>query len=341
MSIIKPMARQVAKLVPPIFIRALARPAVVYFHGVEAGGSDEELERIHHKADIFEKIITALNKSYAILPMRMLADVLKQPDRYRNCLFITFDDGYANNMLAAEILESMAIPWTLFVSTEHVEKGEPDPVFLARLFFMYAGAGTYSLPYFNFHITLGSPRQRKRTMERGVAELKSLDAARADECVAAMKARLGIEELARHVAEVRSKRFLSWDQVRQLQNRGAEIGSHASVHWPMHADQSETYLREQSERSKAQIEAEVGTCSYFAYPFGRRSDCSTRAWQAVRNAGYSHAFTAIPGTLNASRNSWLLPRYGIGIHETAAGTMVPMLRANNWRFRRWQDIAES
>jgi peptidoglycan/xylan/chitin deacetylase (PgdA/CDA1 family) len=206
---------------------------------------------------------------------------------------------------------------------------------------MYAGSGTYSLPNFNFHVTLGLARQRERMMARGVAELKGLDAARADECLAAMKAALGPTELARHIAKVPSKRFMSWDQVRHLQNRGAEIGSHASVHWSMHANQSEAYLREQAEGSKAQIEAEVGTCNYFAYPFGRRTDCSTKAWQAVRDAGYSHAFTAIPGTLEASRNSWLLPRYGIGIHETATETMVPMLRANNWQFRRWQGVAES
>lgn len=336
MSVVKPIARQVAKFIPLGLVKPLARPAVIYFHGVEPAGSETELEQIHHKTDVFEQIIAALNWSYVFLPMQALGDVLRQPHRHRNCLFLTFDDGYANNLFAADILEGLAIPWTLFVSADHVKNGEPDPIFLARLFFMHARSGTHTLPFFSFHVTLDSPRQRKRMMERGIAELKNLDAARAEECLAAMKALLGHEKLAALVAETRSKKFLSWDQVRGLQNRGAEIGSHASVHWPMHAGQSESYLREQATRSKSQIEAEVGTCNYFAYPFGRRADCSNLAWQAVRDAGYSHAFTAIPGTLDASRNPWLLPRYGIGIRDTAAGTIVPMLRANNWRFRRWQ-----
>ncbi len=336
MSIIKPIARQVAKLIPLGLVRPFAQPAVVYFHGVEPGGSYTELEQIHHQTDVFEQIITALNQSYVLLPMQALSDVLKQPDRHRNCLFLTFDDGYANNLLAADVLEGLRIPWTLFVSTDHVEKAEPDPVFLARLFFMHALPGSYALPHFNIHVNLASLRQRKRMMEHGIVELKRLDATRAEECLAAMKEKLGQEKLAELVAKTPSKKFLSWEQVRCLRDRGAEIGSHASIHWPMHQAQPEPYLREQAVRSKSRIEAEVGSCNYFAYPFGRRSDCSTPAWHAVRDAGYSHAFTAIPGTLDASCNPWLLPRYGVGLRDTAAGTIVPMLRANNWRFRRWQ-----
>jgi peptidoglycan/xylan/chitin deacetylase (PgdA/CDA1 family) len=336
MSIIKPIARQVAKFVPLGLLKPLARPAVVYFHGVEHAGSDTELEQIHHQTDVFEQIIRTLNCSYVFLPMQSLGDVLKQPDRYRNCLFLTFDDGYANNLFVADVLEGLCIPWTLFVSTDHVEKAEPDPIFLARLFFMHALPGTYALPYFSFHVILASLRQRKRMMDRGIAELKSLDAVRAEECLVVMKERLGHEKLVELVAETPSKRFLSWDQVRYLRNRGAEIGSHASIHWSMHEAQPKTYLREQAVLSKSQIEAEVGPCNYFAYPFGRRSDCSNSAWHAVRDAGYSHAFTAIPGTLDASRNPWLLPRYGIGMRDTSADTIIPMLRANNWRFRRWQ-----
>lgn len=337
MSLFKPVARQFAKFVPEALVRPLTRPAVVYFHGVEAEGSDAEIERIHHRADLFAEIVTALNKTYTILPMRALGEVLRQPHLYRNCLFITFDDGYANNLLAAQILQALAIPWTLFVSTDHIEKGEPDPIFMARLFFMYAGAGSYSLPYFRFHVRLGAWRQRRRMMDRGIAELKNLDAARAEECLMEMKARLGSAKLLDLIDSVRSKKFLTWDQVRSLRDQGAEIGSHACVHWPMHRDQSDAYLKEQAAISKSQIEANVGTCKYFAYPFGQRADCSVPAWRAVRDSGYDYAFTAIPGTLDASRNDWLLPRYGIGIHERAVTSIIPMLRANNRVFRRWQD----
>lgn len=338
MSVFKTLGRQAAKLIPPALLRPLARPAVVYFHGVEPKGSDAELERIHHKAEIFDQIVSALNKTYTILPMHALDEVLQWPGKHRNSLFITFDDGYANNMLAAEILGALSIPWTLFVSTDHVENGLPDPIFLARLFFMHAKAGTYRLPHFGSGVTLGSTGQRKRAMERGVSRLKSLDAARAEESLAAMRDLQGHAELMRLAAETRSKTILNWDQVRTLHARGVEIGSHASVHWPMNAAQSGTYLQDQTAGSRRIIEAHVGQCRYFAYPFGRRSDCSSQAWHAVRDAGYSHAFTAIPATLDASRNPWLLPRYGIGMHEKSAGSMIPMLRANNWRFRQWQDV---
>ncbi len=340
MSIIKPLARQAAQLVPSYLLRPLGRPAVLYFHGVESTLSGRELERIHHQADIFEQIAAILKRTFDVLPMSAIDEVLRNPQQHGRAVFITFDDGYANNTLAADILERLGLPWTLFVSTHHIDTGETDPVFLARLFFMHAPRGIYNLPNFAFRTMLKSLGQRKRAMERGVAALKALDAQRAGQTLAAMKEYLGHAELTRLITEAHAKAFLSWDQIRTLHARNVEIGSHAVIYWPLHGDQSGDYLRQQAIVSKARIEAEVGSCRYFAYPFGRRADCASAAWNAVRDAGYSHAFTAIPGTLDASRNPWLLPRYGVGIRETALAPMIPMLRANNWRFRQWQEAAD-
>ena len=56
----------------------------------------------------------------------------------------------------------------------------------------------------------------------------------------------------------------------------------------------------------------------------------------MRDAGYENAFTTIAGTLNASANPWLLPRYGLAAEESNLASFLPVLRANNPRLRTWQ-----
>jgi peptidoglycan/xylan/chitin deacetylase (PgdA/CDA1 family) len=134
----------------------------------------------------------------------------------------------------------------------------------------------------------------------------------------------------------RSDRFLNWDEVRALKLRGVEIGAHAHLHWPMHGAQSRDYLIEQARLPRERIEAEVGPCRYFAYPFGNTPDICREAWQAVRDAGYEYGFTTLSGSLDASENRWLMPRYGLQLREPRLASVIPFLRAGNARLTAWQ-----
>jgi hypothetical protein len=87
---------------------------------------------------------------------------------------------------------------------------------------------------------------------------------------------------------------------------------------------------------REKIIAAIGSCRAFAYPFGNVGDISPQAWQAVRDAGYDSAFTTLSGSLDASVNRWLLPRYGLGARDAHLGALLPLLRAGNSRLTRWQ-----
>ena len=138
------------------------------------------------------------------------------------------------------------------------------------------------------------------------------------------------------IARFGSETFLDWNEVRALHARGVTIGAHADRHWPMHAGQSQAWLTQQASGAKARIEAEVGPCRFFAYPFGNKSDVGAGAWKAVRNAGFSHGFTTLSGSLAAGDNPWLLPRYGLGPRDSHIASLVPLLFSGNPRLRRWQ-----
>lgn len=333
MSMAGRIARATGTLIPAALARPFGAPAAVFFHGVEPQLANRTIQTNQHTLDAFENIARLLKRDFDVLPLAALADVRKQPAKHGRALFLMSDDGYANTLtVAADVLGSFALPWTLFVSTHHVDSGMLNPMTVARAFFLLAPEGEYHIPHLGTLVLNG---ERETLAGRMLPRLKTLDATRANEAVAAMQTALdkaGIN-VAQHFP---SERFLTWDQIRQLDNRGVTIGAHADWHWPMHENQTADYLREQAVRPKRRIEEEVGPCRAFAYPFGQRSDVCRAAWEAVRDAGYAHAFTTIAGTLDAGSNDWLLPRYGLAPQEPNLAAMLPVMRANNARLRQWQ-----
>jgi peptidoglycan/xylan/chitin deacetylase (PgdA/CDA1 family) len=330
------IVRRVASRLPAAMVRPFGRPVALFFHGVESQILDARVQTNHHDADSFAEIAHFLSGNFDVLPLSAIADVLRHPLRHRRSVFLMSDDGYANNLAqAAGILEQFALPWTLFVSTHHIDTAERNPAFLARLFFLFAPAGSYDIPHMASRIEL-HPEDREAAAEHWIGRLKALGADRAGEAVAVMASALDSTDLPALLLRFRSETFLSWDEVRALKRRGVEIGAHAHLHWPMHGAQAPDYLIEQAQRPRARIEAEVGPCRYFAYPFGNTPDICPDAWKAVRDAGYDYAFTTVSGSLNVSRNRWLMPRYGLQLREPRLASVIPMLRAGNARLTAWQ-----
>ena len=323
--------------VPPALLRHAGQPAALFFHGVEPGTQDPRLQTNHHETRHFRAILTAL-KEFDVLPLSMIDEVLANPARHRRSIFLMSDDGYRNTLtVAADILDEFRMPWTLFVSTAHVGSGLPNPIFIAWLFFLHAPQGEYVLPHFPHALRLDDAESRENTGFLAADHLRFLPAEKAEEALAVMRAAFAPGKLEALIARFTSEHFLDWDEVRALARRGVTIGAHADTHWPMHAKQSQTWLTRQAFHARQEIEREVGPCRFFAYPFGNKKDVGPAAWRAVRDAGFSHGFTTLSGSLAAGGNPWLLPRYGLGPRDSHIGSLAPLLFAGNPRLRAWQE----
>jgi peptidoglycan/xylan/chitin deacetylase (PgdA/CDA1 family) len=328
--------RGVARVVPAWPLRALGRPVAFHFHGVERQIDDSRIQLNHHSRDAFYAIAKRLKADFDVLPLSALPDVLKNPTRHARSAFLMSDDGYRNLLTnAADVLDGVGLPWTLFVSTHHIDTGELNPFTAARLFLYFAPAGSYVISHLGL-VVLGDSKSREKTARRTIRKLRALDAQRGREAVAAMTAAVPEERLIGLKARFGSERFLNWPQVAELAKRGVEIGAHAHYHWPMHAKHSAKELTLEARASKERIENQIGACSAFAYPFGNTGDVSREAWHAVRDAGYAHAFTTLAGSLDGGANPWLLPRYALQADEGHLGALAPMLRAANPRLAFWQ-----
>jgi len=331
------LVRRAVRYVPPALVRGFAGPTAFLFHGVEPSTQDGRVQTNHHEVEIFHRIARNLKQNFEVLPLAALDEVLKRPERRSRVAFLMSDDGYANTLgVAADILEDLKLPWSLFLSTHHIDTGEHNPIFLARLFAYFCPEGTYWVPHFEKPIALGTADRRDAWAAIIIERLRTLDATRAGQALKAMTDALAATGQSDLPQRFGSETFLSWDQARALHARGVEIGAHAHAHWPMHERQSCDHLREQAQTSRTRIEAEIGPCRYFAYPFGNVGDISTGAWRAVRDAGFDYAFTTLSGTLDASINPYLMPRYSLGPNDTRLGALAGILRAANPRLVRWQ-----
>jgi len=324
-----------ARALPAALARPAGRPVALFFHGVEREATNPRVQVNHMAAGDFRRIAAILKRDFDVLPYAAMDHALRRPAQHRRAVFLMSDDGYANLFATgAPILAEFSLPWTLFVSTHHIDTGEPNPFLIARLFFHFAPVGSYRIPHYPAVVTLGESN-REAAARQGIAWLRLSKAEQAIGVVRAMSASL--PNLDGLLARFPSERFLSWQEVRALAAKGVEIGAHAHDHWAMSAQQSPSQLAAQARTAHARLTAELGKPPHaFAYPFGNVDDVSADAWRAVRDAGFKRAFTTLSGTLDAGRNPFLMPRFELNPREAHLASLVPLIRLANPRLVRWQ-----
>ena len=120
---------------------------------------------------------------------------------------------------------------------------------------------------------------------------------------------LDVPELNGARFDAHGLRTLSWNQLRELAERGIEIGSHARTH-PHLPDLADAELRTELVDAKSEIEDEIGReCRFLAYPYGETDE---RVRAVARAAGYMAAFGS-PGTPG---DRFDIPRLGVYRRDT-------------------------
>jgi peptidoglycan/xylan/chitin deacetylase (PgdA/CDA1 family) len=128
-------------------------------------------------------------------------------------------------------------------------------------------------------------------------------------------------------------RTLTWDELREVVERGHEVGSHTVSH-PRLTRISDRELGRELTESREQLESELRRpCRFLAYPYG---DHDGRARAAARKAGYDGAF-ALPGT-SRPYDPFEIPRLGIWRKD---GSTRFLLKTSSARrpigaLRRWR-----
>jgi peptidoglycan/xylan/chitin deacetylase (PgdA/CDA1 family) len=259
--------------------------AVLMYHGVCDSAPIPDSINFHVGRRTFARQMQALARRYPVVPLSELVSMLSHGEPLQKSVVLTFDDGYRNNATYADpILESLNLPYTIFIATAFIGSNRWIPL---------------NDVYHAWSLNTLSAEEMQEVRQK----LRGRSAEQAESILTEH----GIANESASQAAEDSFAMLDWDQVRHLVARGVEFGSHTHDHANL-AVESKERLREELQVSKQLMEKHLETpVKSFAYPFGAVSD---EAELAVQAAGYDCGVSTTYGLVTDSSPLYRLPRIG-------------------------------
>lgn len=274
-------------------LRVLAYHRVLPMAEPERFGFD--LDLVSASAEGFRGQMQLLKRQFH--PMRLTEAVaaLEAGERLPvDAVVVTFDDGYDDNYrFAFPILRELDVPATFFVSTGHIDNGQPYAYDWLVHMILCTPAGELAAPELGLACAIPADRTARRRLAQQVLDrLKSLSGAGQSALIARLETAWDLPRTAGHP----DCNPMSWAQLREMHAAGFEIGSHG-VHHRMLAKLPQQELEAELRESKTTLERELGApVSLVSYPVGGEGAFDQRVVQATREAGYHAACSYICGT---------------------------------------------
>lgn len=254
-------------------------------------------------AEEFDWMVRFISRTFMVLPLGEAASRLKAGTLPPAAATITFDDGYADNLLVAwPILKHYGVPATFFIATSFLEGGRMwnDEVIEA---FRLSPKDELDLSEFDLGThPLTNKASRVKGYEAVLGKLKYFEHRRRSEIS---------REIARScevppIAEL----MMTHRQLRLLHDEGAEIGGHTRTH-PILERLDDASALEEIVAGKQELEVLVGSAvRVFAYPNGVPGrDCSARHADMARQAGFDAAVSTRQACANTVSDIFQLPRF--------------------------------
>ena len=232
---------------------------------------------------------------------------LKQTSRCR--VLVTFDDGYLDSYdIAYPILQSHGVQGVFFLTTSIV--GSSHVPWWDRIAYLIKTARRrrFSLHFpVELHVDVdanGLP-ESFRAVLRAYINPENSDPARFMKTLS--------EETEGEDIPVMPRRFLNWDEAREMKRGGMVIGSHTHSHHILSQLQPDHQFKELSESRAILKEQLADEIDVLAYPVGGRTSFTDQTQRAAADAGYRAAFSFYGGTnLRGKTSAYNINRVGIG-----------------------------
>lgn len=252
----------------------------------------------------FERHVAYLTARYSVRPLPDIVEAIAAgaalPD---NVVAFTFDDGYADNLLAARILANYGASGTFYITAGCLQ-GEasfwPTEVrihaqaMVGRDIELSTGTTVMRIP--NRHV--GQAESAARALSK---VFKSYPVSVRDDLTAQLRRQSGI-------ASPKSP-MLTWDELREMYAIGMTIGAHTITHANLPSagiEVARVEIRDSRQRLEAQLNAPV---TMFSYPNGGADRYYTpEIQQLVRDAGYHAATTSRNGFATRASDLFALER---------------------------------
>lgn len=282
------------------------RVAILRYHAV-CGPEGYEYADPHIcvSVDAFRAHVEYLTSHYAVISLddavKALRGARPLPD---NAVVLTFDDGYADNLVAARILHEHHATATFYLTADCLAGGQPFwPSEVRQIVPRLAGpALKLELRDRRFEWPLGEADHCEAAIQ-GVTRLyKSVTIPQREVLRVQLRALAGIERPL-------PSPMLTWDEVREMQRLGMTMGAHTLTH-PNLPSAGLIDATAEIVGAKRRLEQELGTeVTQFSYPNGGAETYYNEDLQrAVREAGYLGSATSRNGFAGPGSDPYALER---------------------------------
>jgi peptidoglycan/xylan/chitin deacetylase (PgdA/CDA1 family) len=274
--------------------------------------------------------LKTLSSYYHLVGMEDAVQMLSGQAPFQpNCMVLTFDDGYRNQLKHAwPILQEFGAPATIFLATGHIESRKP--FWFDRLDYAIQQARLSGRRFTAGNEVVVFPSEDRNDLRVAFKRLRDSAkiAPRPDRLMV-----LEMESMAKSLEEECGCRLedifeeddwtglLTWQEIRAAASQeGLTFGSHTVDHTRL-GGVNEKEIRKQLLLSKQSIERHTGKeCRYFCFPSGSFSSLSVRL---LKECGYEAAVTTQEGINRPGQDLFRLYR----ISPPSNGDKVDLL----WR----------
>ena len=315
-------------------LRVLRRQAVILsYHRIAE--ADVDPWDLVVRPDRFAEQLEVIRRLGRPLSLRDLLRSMRGGRIPRRSIVVTFDDGYADNLLQAKpLLERCDVPATVFLTAGTLDASQS--FWWERLTAIFLTAGR--LPV-SLEIEIGGNVHRwtlGRASEYDAEEVlrdRGWRGWHREEPTSRHRIYLDLYRLLQPMRETAREPVLaalrSWagngsvpepDAARVLSHREAallatgrliEVGAHTMTH-PRLSALNDAEKADEIHRSRKTLEEIVSQpVTSFAYPYGQPGDYDEQSVAIVRRAGFTVACANVPGPVTRDSNVFELPRFHV------------------------------
>jgi len=285
---------------------------IILYHGVSDEVEERKSSGIISKR-VFEQHLAYLRKYYRNVPLSQLIS-----SRKNNTLLppkgitITFDDGHENNYRdVLPLLLKYGFTSTFLVTPQYIEmaqKGE-KAVFWWDLIDYLLTAKNY-LEFMNIFESNGLKLRTFNNLEELKENMKEVLKTASLEVYQKIIEDIKIK-FVNEISNTNFPRIMNWQQLKELKDKGMEIGAHTMSHVAASSLPS-THFRMEFGEAKEILEKKLGVnIEAFAFPYGQRKHYNQEAIEALKKAGYRCALLVLNLKDSPEKDSFCLNRIPI------------------------------
>ena len=279
----------------------------------------------------FGEHLEVLRKKFCLASLEALLCRVSDSKIQRRMVIITFDDGYADNLLEAKpLLERFEVSATVFIAAHFVDRKQEffwdelerillSPGRLPPRIRIVVASGTFELDlqeiadypeteqrrYRHWSVLeQKAPTPRQSLYRNFCCFVRDLTPCEREDALSQLRAWASTPADARD-----SHRTLTSPEVRQLQDGGLiEIGAHTLTHpvlSRLRADEQRLEIAGSREKLEAIVSRPVHS---FSYPFGSPDDYTEDTARIVREAGFECACSNFCRRVSSKTHRFHLPR---------------------------------